>query len=84
MFGACNCSTFNPAPGNCRQYGVNKTELHWVKQRIGSPLHTNSGSEMILQDQRKNYMRAKKLHAAQAWLGLLWSSLAVATTISKH
>jgi hypothetical protein len=30
---------------------------------------------MILQDQSKNYMAAK-LHTAQAWLGLLWSSLA--------
>jgi hypothetical protein len=38
---------------------------------------------MILQDQSKNYM-ATKLHTAQAWLGLLWSSLAVATITSKH
>lgn len=70
MFGACNCSIFNPAPGNCRQHGVNKTELHWVKQRIEYPLHTNSKSEMILQDQSKNYIGRKKLHAAQAWLAL--------------
>jgi hypothetical protein len=27
-----------PNPGDCRQHGVNKTELHWVEQRIKSPL----------------------------------------------
>jgi hypothetical protein len=32
---------FNPGPGNCRQHGVNKTELRWVKQRIKDPLSTN-------------------------------------------
>jgi hypothetical protein len=55
MFGACNCSIFNPVRGNCRQYGVNETERHWVKQRIGYPLSTNPRDEMMLQDQSKNW-----------------------------
>jgi hypothetical protein len=49
-----------------------------VKERIENPLHTDPELEMILQDQSKNYIGRKKLHAAQAWFSLLWSSLAVA------
>jgi hypothetical protein len=53
-----------------------------ARQRSGNPLHTDPEPEMILQDQSKNYMPAKGFMLRK--LGLLWSSLAVATTISKH
>jgi hypothetical protein len=55
-------------------------EQRWIK----NPLHTDPEPEMKLQDQSKNYIATKLHNTGQAWLGLLWSSLAVATTTSKH
>jgi hypothetical protein len=55
MFGACDYSFLTLAQGNCRQHGVNKTELRLVKQRIKDPLPSNPRQEMKLQDQSKNW-----------------------------